>query len=102
MAIDLVNAADTRWVNGAGDHMTVHGWVLDENGEPIRPGILLFSHAPSLPDIEPGDRMSLRVNIATRDIEDFPPGRYALAAELCDLGLAAPPGTLILSDYRLS
>ncbi|MDH6285891.1 hypothetical protein M2275_000790 [Rhodococcus opacus] len=98
VSIDLVNAGDRMWVNYAGDHMTVHGWVLDEEGEPMKPGLSLFSQAPTLPDIEPGDRISLRVDIATRDIEDFTPGRYAVIAELHDLGLTSSPGTLILVD----
>ncbi|WP_349536587.1 hypothetical protein [Rhodococcus rhodochrous] len=102
MAIDLVNTAETRWVNDAGDHMTVHGWVLDEKGERIMPGVLLFSHAPKLPDLDPGDRMPLQVNIATRNIEEFSAGRYALVAELYDLQLTSPPGTLILHEPTLS
>ena len=98
VTINLVNTANTRWVNDAGDHMTVHGWILDEKGERIVPGVLLFSHAPKLPDLDPGDRMPLRINIATRNIEDFPPGRYALVAELYDLRLTSRPGTLILYE----
>ncbi len=65
MTIELVNTADTTWVNEAGDRTTVHGWILDENGQRIVPGLFLFSDAPRLPDIAPGDRMYLRVNIVT-------------------------------------
>ncbi|MBM4575361.1 hypothetical protein GS415_01555 [Rhodococcus hoagii] len=32
VTIELVNTADTTWVNEAGDRTTVHGWILDENG----------------------------------------------------------------------
>lgn len=90
---DLLGAT---WVNGAGDHMTVHGWILDENGQRIVPGLFLFSDAPRLPDIAPDDRMSLRVDLVTRDVEHLPPGRYTLVAELHDLALTSPPGALVL------
>ncbi len=40
--------------------------------------------------------MYLRVNIVTRDVEDLPPGRYALVAELRDLALTSPLGALVL------
>lgn len=64
----------------SGGRTTVHGWILDENGQRIVPELFLFSDAPRLPDVAPGDRMYLRVNIVTRDVEDLPPGRYALVA----------------------
>ncbi|MFM1724234.1 hypothetical protein ABEU20_002812 [Rhodococcus sp. PAM 2766] len=96
VTIELVNTADTTWVDEAGDHMTVHGWILDENGQRIVPGLFLFSDAPRLPDIAPDDRMSLRVDLVTRDVEHLPPGRYTLVAELHDLALASPPGALVL------
>ncbi|BCN82337.1 hypothetical protein [Prescottella equi] len=96
VTIELVNTADTTWVDEAGDRTTVHGWILDENGQRIVPGLFLFSDAPRLPDIAPGDRMYLRVNIVTRDVEDLPPGRYALVAELRDLALTSPLGALVL------
>lgn len=96
MTIELVNTADTTWVNEAGDRTTVHGWILDENGQRIVPELFLFSDAPRLPDVAPGDRMYLRVNIVTRDVEDLPPGRYALVAELRDLALTSPLGALVL------
>ncbi|WKX01806.1 MULTISPECIES: hypothetical protein [Rhodococcus] len=86
VTIDLVNTANRKWINDAGDQMTVRGWLLDKKGEPIRPALSLFSHAPTLPTLNPGDRISLRVTLVTREVVDFPPGRYALAAELNDLG----------------
>lgn len=64
MTIELVNTADTTWVDEAGDRTTVHGWILDENGQRI--------------------------------VEDLPPGRYALVAELRDLALTSPLGALVL------
>lgn len=96
-SIDLLNTADHLWTNDVGDHMTVHGWVLGPDGEPLRTGVTIFAHAPPLPDLVPGRRMSLRVNFVS-GIEDLAAGRYRVVAELLDLKLQSPPGTLVLTE----
>ena len=73
VSVDLLNTAEHTWVNEAGDHVTVHGWMLGPDGEPITPSMVLFALAPRLPDLQPGESMSLRVNLETPDIEGLPP-----------------------------
>ena len=73
------------------------GWVLGPDGERLGSGVTLFAHAPPLPDLEPGGRMSLQVNLGS-DIEELAAGRYRVVAELLDLQLQSPPGTLVLTE----
>ncbi|OUS95312.1 hypothetical protein CA951_13590 [Rhodococcus sp. NCIMB 12038] len=97
LSVDLLNTADHLWTNDVGDHMTVRGWALGPDDQPLGTGVQVFANAPRLPDLAPGDRMSLRVNPGS-DIEDLAPGRYRLVAELLDLELRSPPGTLVLTE----
>ena len=100
LSIDVLNTADHVWRNDVGDHMTVRGWVLGPDGERLGTGVMLLAHAPPLPDLAPCGRMSLQVNLGS-DIEELAAGRYRVVAELLDLQLQSPPGTLVLTEPDL-
>jgi len=75
----------------------VHGWVVTGSGDDLPEALLTYRSEPSLPALEPGGRVSLRVELRGMGVGDLPRGEYRLHAVVAALDLWAAPGGLHLT-----